>query len=90
MVILVPEPKRLANFARHKIDLSDFEHGFSWDRYLAGPAKPSRTGRARERYIGVMAGTVVVAIISPLGTEALTVISIRPANPNERKAHAEA
>lgn len=51
MVVLVPEPKRLVNLAKHRIDLADFEAGFNWDRDLAGPAKPSRTGRARERYI---------------------------------------
>ena len=84
MVIIVPEPKRIANLAKHAIDLADFEAGFSWDHYMVLPAKPSRTGRVREMFIGTMHGRTVAAIVSPLGTEALAVISIRPADDRER------
>ena len=89
MIIIVPEGKRIANLAKHGIDLADFEDGFSWDRYLAGPARPSRTGRMRDRFIGTLRGSVVVAIVSPLGSEAVAVISIRPANEKERMAYVE-
>lgn len=87
MNIIVPEPKRLANLAKHGIDLNDFETGFSWHRYAVLPAKPSRTGRVREVYIGRLSGIVVAAITSPLGSEAVAIISIRPASSRERAAY---
>lgn len=90
MVILVPEPKRAANLLKHGIDLADFEAGFSWDRYLRLTAHPSATGRMREVWLGRMAGRIVAAVVSPLGTEALAVISIRPANERERSAYDQA
>lgn len=85
VVIIVPEPKRVANLEKHGIDLARFEAEFSWDRYLAVSTRPSRTGRARDRYLGTMGGRVVVAIVSPLGSEALAIISIRPAGTRERR-----
>ena len=87
--MLIPEPKRLANLAKHEIDMNDFETGFSWDAYLVLPAKRSRTGRVREMYLGVLHERVVAAIVSPLGTEAITVVSIRPASKKERETYAE-
>ena len=89
MFIVVPEPKRIANLAKHGIDMNDFEAGFSWDRYIMLPAHPSRTGRSREMWIGNMGGKVVAAIVSPLGSEALAIISIRAADRNERAAYDE-
>lgn len=87
MMIVVPEPKRIANLAKHRIDMNEFEAGFSWGRYLSGPTRPSRTGRARKRYVGTLNGIVVVAIVSPLGAEALSLVSIRLASPKERSAY---
>lgn len=69
--------------------MNDFADRFSWDRYLAAPARPSRTGRSRQAYLGTLNGVVVVAIVSPLGTEALSVVSIRPANTKERADYDE-
>lgn len=89
MVVIVPEPKRIANLAKHGIDMDDFEDGFSWDRYIVGPAKPSRTGRARERYIGTLDGRVVFVVVSPLGAEAISLVSIRPASQRERATYDE-
>lgn len=89
MIIVVPELKRTANLAKHGIDMNDFEDGFSWDRYIAGPTKPSRTGRARERYIGVLDGRTVFVVVSPLGSEAISLVSIRPASQRERAAYDE-
>lgn len=87
MVIIVPEPKRIANLAKHGIDLAEFEDGFSWDRFIVLPAHPSRTERAREMWIGTMGSRVVTAIVSPLGTEAVAIVSIRPADDKERAAY---
>lgn len=83
------EPKRRANIVKH--DLAEFEEAFSFDRFLNIPAQPSRTGRIRFKLIGSWHGrTVVVAIVSPLGREAVDIISVRPANARERAVYAEA
>lgn len=87
MLILVPEAKRLINLERHGFDLNDFEIEFSWTRYARVPARPRRTGRRREMLIGTMLGHVVAAIVYPLGSEAVAVISIRIADEKERTAY---
>lgn len=87
MVIVVPPSKRLINLDRHGFDLADFETAFSWDRYVVLPAHPSRTGREREMFVGTMNDRVVACIVSPLGTEALAIISIRVADAKERAVY---
>ena len=82
------EPKRLANIERHGLDFADFEGGFSWDDHVVLPTYPSRTGRAREQLIGLLGGELLVsAIISPLGSEAASLVSLRPASRQERALH---
>jgi hypothetical protein len=85
MFIVWDEPKRLANLAKHGLDFDTFEEAFDFRTAFTVPAGQSRTGRQREMLIGLMAGRVVVAIISPLGTEALSLISLRYADPAQRK-----
>ena len=87
MVVIVPEAKRIANLEKHNIDLAEFESSFSWDRYLMLPARPSRTGRVREMYLGFMHARLVAAVVSPLGAQALAVISVPPAAEKERAAY---
>lgn len=79
------EPKRLANIAKHGLDFARFQAAFSWDCFLADMARPSRMGRLRYRFLGEMAGVaVVVAIVSPLGSEAISILSLRRASAKER------
>ena len=87
MVIVVPPEKRLANLAKYGIDMAEFSTAFSWDRFVVLPAKPSRVGRARARLVGTMNGRLVTAVVSPLGNEALAVVSIHPAGLKERVAY---
>lgn len=87
MLFVISEPKRLANLAKHGIDMAEFEIAFSWDRHVILPAKASRTGRSRERLVGTMNGRMVTAVVSPLGTEALALVSVRPAAEHEREAY---
>lgn len=88
MMIVWDEPKRLANLDKHGLDFAAFEAGFSFDRFAALPAQPSATGRVRYRLVGTLDGKlVVVAVVSPLGSEALSILSLRPANAKERKAY---
>ncbi|MEL6059458.1 BrnT family toxin [Methylobacterium sp. DCY52] len=91
MKFYATEPKRSANIAKHGFDPADFEDAFSFDSFLTIPTRPSHTGRERFKLIGTWYGvTVVVAIVSPLGSEAIDVVSVRPANARERARYDEA
>ena len=87
MVILVPEAKRVANLAKHGLDMADFEDAFSWHRFAELPAAPSLTGRTRVLYVGQMQGRMVTAVVSPTGSEGLAIVSLRPASIKERKSY---
>lgn len=85
---IAQEPKRSANIAKHGFDPAQFEEAFSFDRYANAPTKPSRTGRAHYLLIGTWFGeVVVVVIVSPLGTEAFDIVSVRRANRTERSRY---
>ncbi len=98
MTIIYDESKRQANIAKHGFDFSEFEVAFSFDRFVTLPAKTSRTGRIRFTLVGIRftlvgtwkGATVVVAIVSPPGTEAVSLVSIRHANAKERAVHDQA
>ncbi|RVU17503.1 BrnT family toxin [Methylobacterium oryzihabitans] len=82
------EPKRRANLAKHGFDFAELEDAFDFDRYAALPARPSRTGRTRFKLVGTWYGeTVVVVIVSPLGSEATDIVSVRRADPQERATY---
>jgi uncharacterized DUF497 family protein len=85
MFIIWDEPKRLANLHKHGLDFADVEDGFDFDNALALEAVTRGAGRQRVRLIGTLFGEIVVAVIvSPLGREALSVVSLRPASKKER------
>lgn len=85
MLIVWDEAKRLLNLAKHGIDFADLAAEFDFERAISSPAKPSATGRARVALIGRHRGrSIVVVAASPLGTEALSLVSARPASPRER------
>lgn len=88
MPVVWDELKREANVAKHGFDFADFETSFDRDTALYLPAKTSRTGRERYLVIGDWNGeTIVASIISPLGSEAVSLISLRSASPTERRAY---
>ncbi|WP_448952146.1 BrnT family toxin [Labrys neptuniae] len=88
MIITWDEPKRAANLVKHGLDFADVEEGFDFETALVLLAKPSKTGRQRLRMIGEMNGVLLVAmIVSPLGTEALSIVSLRPASDKERELY---
>jgi uncharacterized DUF497 family protein len=84
MKVLWDEPKRLANMARHGLDLADAE-SFDWDTAIVVPGHPGSDGRQRFRAIGWLGGDLVTMVFSPLGSEAVSIISLRPASRSERK-----
>ena len=83
------EPKRLANLAKHGLDFADFDSCFDGDTAMIQSTRPSHTGRRRYLLIGEWNGERVVAVVaSPLGTEALSLVSLRYADPEERENYA--
>lgn len=74
------EPKRQANIAKHGLDFADLNAAF----FEAATVVPAHS--ARFLAIGELNGALVIAVVfRPLGTEALSVISMRPASATERK-----
>jgi uncharacterized DUF497 family protein len=81
------EPKRLANLDAHLIDFRDADR-FAWNEATFAETKPSRTGRRRFKAIGMLDRKLVAMIFSPLGNEAASIVSLRPASEKERELHA--
>lgn len=80
MIIVWDEPKRLANLDKHGLDFA----GLTMDFFVS--AVVSSAGKGRYQAIGALGGTVVSVIFAALGSEAISVISMRPANRKEREA----
>jgi uncharacterized DUF497 family protein len=79
MKIVWDEPKRIANLSKHGIDFADIPLEF-FENAFVGRAKNDRLfalGRLDK---------VIVVIFATLGTEAISLVSARPANRKERKA----
>ena len=74
------EPKRLSNQAKHELDFADIEIGFDW---ASASITPMKDGRFKA--VGKMNDKNVVVIFAPLGGEALSIISLRPASRKERR-----
>ncbi len=79
MKITCDPPKRLANLAKHKLDLADVGEDF----FAGAIVQPAQAGRFKA--LGILNGKAVAAIFKPLGSEAFAVISLRPASKKERE-----
>ena len=82
MKIVWDEPKRQANLVKHGMDFADLDPGFFADAFVGA------ANGARLKAIGEIDGIITVIFVQ-LGSEALSVISMRPASEKERKAYAE-
>lgn len=79
MKITWDEPKRLSNLAKHGLNFADLAPEF----FLTAHVEPAKDGRVLA--IGEFDGvTVIVVVFRPLGSEAVSVISMRPASQKER------
>jgi uncharacterized protein len=83
MKIVWDEPKRLANIAKHGLDLAD-AYDFIWEDALIAPAHSTRW-----KAIGRLHDGTVVVVFAILGSEALSVISMRTAGERERRLFLE-
>jgi len=83
MKITWDEPKRQMNLAKHGLDFASLTVEF----FLSSHVEPAKEGRSLA--IGEIDGEIVIAVVfRPLGTEAVSVISMRRANQKERsRAH---
>lgn len=78
MRIVWDEPKREANLAKHGMDFADVVF-FGWETALI---TGSHTNRMKA--VGYFEDGTAVVIYAELGTEAISIISFRPANQKER------
>jgi hypothetical protein len=83
MEILWDEPKREANIAKHHLDFANLDASF-FDHALILPSHSKRWRAIGENGLGIIA-----VVFFALGKEAVSVISMRPANKRERKLYAE-
>lgn len=80
MKIVWDEPKRQTNIAKHGLDFADL----SFEFFLSARVAAAKADRFVA--VGEFNGQIVVAVVfKPLGLEALSVISMRPASQKERK-----
>jgi uncharacterized DUF497 family protein len=89
MKIVWDEPKRRSNIATHGLDLADAE-SFEWETALVASGHPGRDGSPRFRAIGWLGRELVTIVFALLGSEAISVISMRRASRAERKRHEKA
>lgn len=81
MVVSYDETKRRRNIEKHGLDFADLTLEF----FLS--AKVTAAKKNRFVAVGEFDGKIVVAVVfRPLGSEALSVISMRPASRKERSA----
>ena len=81
MQIVYDEAKRATNLIKHGLDFADLDVAF-FDEATFSPGKYDRLIA-----VGEFRGQLVIAVIvKPLGSEALSVISMRPASQSERKS----
>ena len=73
------EPKRLANLAKHGLDFADLAPAF-----FEG-ALVSFANRGRYLAVGLLQHRPVSVIFTSLGTEAISVVSLRAASAKERR-----
>ena len=78
MMIVWDEPKRETNLGKHGLDFADLTEEF----FLGAIVVPARGGRFKA--MGRFADGTIAVVFATLGTEGLSVISMRPASRYER------
>jgi len=80
MKVVWDEPKRRQNIAKHGLDFASLASEF----FEASTIYPGKAGRLIA--VGEFQGQTIVAVVfRPLGSEALSIISMRPASKQERR-----
>jgi len=79
MRIIWDEPKRLANLAKYGLDFADLDGDFFIDSVVV----PTKKGRLMA--VNAFKGSIVSVIFAAYSTQAVSVISMRPASRKERQ-----
>jgi uncharacterized DUF497 family protein len=79
MIIVWDEPKRLSNLAARGLDFASLTVDF----FSAAVIFAAKQGRFLA--VGIHNGNAVTVVYKPLGTEAISIISMRRASTKERK-----
>jgi uncharacterized DUF497 family protein len=79
MHLVWDEPKRLSNLVKHGFDFADLTE--AW--FIDASVHPARDNRFMA--IGRLGDRTIVVIAAQLGTEAISIVSMRPAKPAERR-----
>jgi len=77
--IIWDETKRIANIEKHGLDFADVGF-FGWE---AAVMERGHSGRIKA--IGYFEDGTAVVIFAKLGTEAISIVSFRPANTKEKR-----
>ncbi|ADO42393.1 BrnT family toxin [Ketogulonicigenium vulgare] len=78
MMIVWDEPKRESNLEKHGLDFADLSEEF----FLSSVVVPAKNGR--HMAIGKLADGTIAVVFATLGTQGLSVISMRHASKKER------
>lgn len=78
MKIVWDETKRQSNLAKHGMDFADLSLEF----FETATVLPAKEGRFMA--INVLLGGVVTVVFARLGTEGISIVSMRPASTKER------
>lgn len=81
MKIVWNEPKRIKNIDKHGLDFSDLNTEFFSDALLI----EARKGRVKA--VGILVDDVVAVIFAILGSEGISLISLRRASRKERSLY---
>lgn len=84
MKIVWDEPKRRANLEKHGFDFADISD-LDWASAIIEDGKPDASGGRRLKAIGYFRDGTAAVIFATLGTEAISIISFRPASDRERR-----
>ena len=74
----------------HGLDFIDARDRFEWDSAIIAPTHAGSGGRVRFIAIGWLDGHLRALVFAPLGTEAVSIISLRPASRRERNLYDQA
>jgi uncharacterized DUF497 family protein len=78
MKVVWDEPKRLFNLEKHRLDFAQLTPEF----FLSSKINAARSERLKA--LGLLDGLAISVIFTILGSEAISVISMRRASKNER------
>ena len=88
MKIVWDEPKRQRNIETHGFDFVDIAR-FDWNDSVVKPSYASARGRSRFAATGLLNDDLITVVFSPLGSEAISIISVRRASRWERRIYEE-